>query len=284
MKKVTNLLLIFLFVFISSSFSIAASEAEIINSLSKNIASSMKIRNGVDVIVKVDILKKIDKPQGYYFIKLSFYDKKNPKELAGEQFIFSDGAYIIPDIMNVKDMGSLAKELSFEFSKRDVNVNGLTPILGKAGAKNVIIEVTDFQCPYCIKANEYLHNKLKNRNDVVVYLMHFPLRNMHPKAEILAKIFEAGMALGKNFGNELYNVANHGKSDVVLINEFATKSGNPKKFKELVASEQIKNKVLNAEKQAKELGISSTPTLFVNGKMISGFDTVLIDKAISEFK
>lgn len=284
MKKVTNLLLIFLFVFISSSFSIAASEAEIINSLSKNIASSMKIRNGVDVIVKVDILKKIDKPQGYYFIKLSFYDKKNPKELAGEQFIFSDGAYIIPDIMNVEDMGSLAKELSFEFSKRDVNVNGLTPILGKAGAKNVIIEVSDFQCPYCIKANEYLHNKLKNRNDVVVYLMHFPLRNMHPKAEILAKIFEAGMALGKNFGNELYNVANHGKSDVVLINEFATKSGNPKKFKELVASEQIKNKVLNAEKQAKELGISSTPTLFVNGKMISGFDTVLIDKAISEFK
>ncbi len=284
MKKFTNLLLIFLFVFISSSFSIAASEAEIINSLSKNIASSMKIRNGVDVIVKVDILKKIDKPQGYYFIKLSFYDKKNPKELAGEQFIFSDGAYIIPDIMNVKDMGSLAKELSFEFSKRDVNVNGLTPILGKAGAKNVIIEVSDFQCPYCIKANEYLHNKLKNRNDVVVYLMHFPLRNMHPKAEILAKIFEAGMALGKNFGNELYNVSNHGKSDVVLINEFATKSGNPKKFKELVASEQIKNKVLNAEKQAKELGISSTPTLFVNGKMISGFDTVLIDKAISEFK
>ena len=284
MKKITNLLLIFLFVFISSSFSIAASEAEIRNSLSKNIASSMKIRNGVDVIVKVDILKKIDKPQGYYFIKLSFYDKKNPRELAGEQFIFSDGSYIIPDIMNVKDMGSLSKELSFEFSKRDVNVNGLTPILGKAGAKNVIIEVSDFQCPYCIKANEYLHNKLKNRNDVVVYLMHFPLRNMHPKAEILAKIFEAGMALGKNFGNELYNVANHGKSDVVLINEFATKSGNPKKFKELVASEQIKNKVLNAEKQAKELGISSTPTLFVNGKMISGFDTVLIDKAISEFK
>lgn len=283
MKKIFTLLNIFIFMFLFASASMASTKA-LADKVSKSVAATMKKNNGVDVNVKVDVLKKIDKPAGFYFVKLSFYEKKNPKVLAAEQYIFTDGSYMLPDILKVEDMSSLTKELSFEFSTKNINVKGLTPILGNPKAKNVVIEVSDFQCPYCIRANEYLHEKLKNRNDVVVYMMHFPLRNMHPKAEILAKIFEAGMELGKNFANELYNPENHKKSDVELINEFANKSGNATKFKALVSSDAIKNKVLNAEKHAKDLGIQSTPVLFFNGKMVVGFDRPLIDKAISEFK
>ena len=282
MKKITFLFSLFFCAMVLVSSSFAATESEVRSKLSKSIVESMKAR-GLDVIVKIDFLKKMDEPAGYYFMKLTFFDKKSPDKVAGEQYLFSDGNFIVEDFLRAKDMSSIAKDLNFEFSARDLDVSGLTPIIGSVGAKNVIVEVTDFQCPYCIKANEYLHNKLKNRNDVVVYMMHFPLRNMHPKAELLAKIFEAGAAMGKNFGNELYKPSVHEKSEIQLINDYALKSGDEKRFKELVASKEIADKVLKAEAKVKEMNIGSTPTIFINGKMISGFDIPLIDKAISEF-
>lgn len=283
MKNIKVLFAALLCAGLFASAALAASEAEVKSKLSKSIVESMKGR-GMDVNVKIDVLKKMDVPAGYYFLKLTFYDKKKPDAVAGEQYIFSDGDFVTQDFLRASDMGSIAKDLSFELSEREVDITGLTPIIGRPGAKNVIVEVTDFQCPFCIKTNEYLHNKLKGRGDVVVYIMHFPLRNMHPKAEILAKIFEAGVLMGKNFGNELYDSVNHNMSDVQLIDKYAAKSGDAKRFKQLVSSKEVADKVLAAEARAKSMEVRSTPTLFINGKTISGFDIPLMDKAISEFK
>ena len=283
MKKLKVFFTVLLCAGLFTSSASASSETDLTNKLSRSIAESMKGR-GMDVNVKIDVLKKMGTPAGYYFLKLTFYDKKKPDTVAGEQFVFSDGDFIVQDFLRASDMGSIAKDLSYEFSVKEIDVTGLTPIMGKAGAKNVIVEVSDFQCPFCIKANEYLHSKLKNRRDVVVYMMHFPLRNMHPKAELLAKIFEAGAMMGKNFGNELYESVNHKMSDAQLLDKYAARSGDAVKFKQLVASKEVADKVLVAEERAKDLGVSSTPTLFINGKTISGFDVPLMEKAISEFK
>ena len=283
MKKIAVFFGVLLFAAVFASESVAASQADITNALTKSIVNNMK-GIGLDVNVKIDFLKKIDNPKGYYFIKLTFYDKKSPDKVAGEQYLFTDGNFIVQDFLRASDMSSIAKDLTFELSAKDIDVSGLSPIMGTPGAKNVIIEVTDFQCPFCIKANEYLHNKLKNRKDVVVYVIHFPLRGMHPKAELLAKIFEAGISMGKNFGNELYDSKIHEMSDIDIINYFAKKSGDDRKFQTLVSSKEIGDKVLSAEAKAKEMNISSTPTVFINGKMVSGFDVPLMEKAISEFK
>lgn len=278
-------LILFVAVLISGVFAFNTFAAKSFDkeALGKTLATNFSKR-GQSVKVNVDILKKMDSPAGYYFLRLTFQDPKTGNKV-GEQFIFSDGEFIVQDFLDAGTMDSTAKSLAFEFTPTaKIDLSGLTPSLGKAGAKNVIVEVTDFQCPFCVQAHDYLHKTLKDRNDVVVYMMHMPLRQIHPRAEILAKVFEAGMLLNKNFATELYDKANGELTEVQIIDKFAKKSGNEAKFKEHVASKAVADKVKNAEKQALDLGIRATPAMFINGKLISGFDVPLIEKAIGDFK
>lgn len=253
------------------------------NVFAKNVAETFKSR-GQNVDVQVDVLKKMEAPAGFYFVKLTFKDKMNG-QVAGEQYMFSDGEFVVQDFLYSKNMDSVGKNLAFEFTpKADIDVSKLSPVIGKAGAENIIVEVTDFQCPFCVEANAYLHKKLKGRDNVVVYLMHMPLRQIHPKADVLAKVFEAGTLMGHNFANDLYDKSNGELSDAQIIEKYAKKSGDSAKFKEHVSSKAVADKIKAAEAQAHALGIKATPAIFVNGKLITGLDIPLLDKAIGNFK
>lgn len=266
--------------FSSTAFAAKGFDTDAFN---KNVASTFKNR-GQGVNVKTEVLKKMDNPQGYYFVKLVFSDPKTGQPV-GEQFMFSDGKFIVQDFLSAKNMESLGKELAFDFAPvAQLDLSGLTPSLGKPGAKNVIVEVTDFQCPYCVQANAFLHKVLKDRKDVVVYMMHMPLRQIHPKADILAKVFEAGMMMGKNFANDLYDKANGELTEAQIINKYAKQTSDQATFKKHIASKEVADKVKNSEEQALKLGIRATPAMFINGKLISGFDEGLIMKAMRDFK
>lgn len=270
---------------ICAVFSVASFAADNFDkdAFAKNVGETFKKR-GQDVDVKVDILKKMDSPAGYFFLKLTFIDKMTGKA-AGEQNMFSDGKFIVQDFLEAKTMDSLGKSLAFAYTpKVYIDLTKLSPVLGKPGAKNVIVEVTDFQCPFCVQANDYLHKKLKNRNDVVLYIMHLPLRQIHPRAEILAKVFEAGLLMNQNFLNDLYDKANGDLTEVEIIDKYAKKTTNPEEFKEHIASKAVADKVQASEEQSLALNVRATPAMFINGKLISGLDMPLIDKAIGDFK
>lgn len=278
-------LILFVAVLVCGAFAVTTFAAKGFDksSFEKTVANTFSKR-GQNVKVSADVLKKMDNPAGYYFLRLTFQDPKTGNKV-GEQFMFSDGQFIVQDFLDAQSMDSIGKNLAFEFAPAaKIDLSGLTPSIGKVGAKNVIVEVTDFQCPFCVQANDYLHKTLKDRNDVVVYIMHMPLRQIHPRAEILAKVFEAGMLMNQNFANDLYDKANGELTEAQIIDKYAKKSGNEAKFKEHVSSKVVADKVKNAEKQAMDLGIRATPAMFINGKLISGFDVPLIEKAIGDFK
>jgi len=280
MKKLLSLAMIMsLFIATTAYANETALKKRVATAISANMAS-----RGNEVNVNIDILKKLDKPAGYYFIKLTFYDKKSPKTSVGEQYMFTNGDVLVDDFIPIDSFNSLSRELQFDISTVDIDLKNLTPAIGSHSAKNVFVKITDFQCSYCSQLNTYLHKKLKNRKDSVLYIMHLPIRSIHPRAETLAKVFEAGMMMKKNFVNDLYSPSNANLSDVEIIDKYAKRSGNATKFKKLVASKKVSKKIADSEKLAMELGISSTPILFVNGKKISGFDKPLIDKAIKNLK
>ena len=132
---------------------------------------------------------------------------------------------------------------------------------------------------------------------------------MHPSAEVMAQIFEAGMLMGKNFKNELFgadylsaleNKAKEMKEQGVklnqelvdnlikefnqsIIDEYAAKTDDPAKFKELVNSDEVKSKITATKNLASSLNIDSTPVFYINGKAVSGFNEGLIEKAIENF-
>ncbi|MDR0454176.1 MAG: thioredoxin domain-containing protein [Deferribacteraceae bacterium] len=282
MKKVLfALVLVCLFAGCSKLFKTNVEEAD--NSLTESIRQTIKARN-IDADVEVKRLAKLDAPNGFYFYRVTIKDRDSGD--SHEQYVFFDGKFIAPDFIKYENSLSLSKELQFDYNYTDIDTSNLSLLYGKSGAKNVIVKITDFECPYCRTANAYLENKLKGGEyDVAVYIIHFPLTSIHRKAELFAKVFEAGYIMKKNFSHELFsNEALLDMTDSDIITYFASKSENDAKFRELVYSDGVAQHIKDTVSQAQSHGINATPVIYINGKRIEGFDAGLIDKAISSFK
>lgn len=277
--------------------------------LEKNLQDAfVKAGQGQDIKVQVSELKNLKELlPGFVFAEIKIYNKNN---LVNTERVITNGQYFAKDIIDSKTLSSLKDELEFEFAKVEtIDTSMLTLAGGKKDSKNVIVEITDFQCPYCKKANGLFKNELKNKSDYALYIVHLPL-DMHPNAQTMAQVFEAGMKMGFNFKNDLFE-ADYIKVietkiealqkagtqlnqetlakliDEVnkqIINDFAAKTDNPEKFKSLVASDEIKAKIEETKKLAEKLNVSATPAFYINGKAISGYNEALILKALNNIK
>lgn len=267
---------------------------------------------GANSKVAVEKLADIDEMPGFAYVRLMVERDGQTQE----KNIITNGRLLIDaEIIDLKDRKSLTSRLEFNYAKpKDIDVSGLTLAGGKKDGKTVIVEITDFQCPYCKEANKLFKQKLKNKNDYALYIIHMPL-DMHPNARIMAQIFEAGMKMGKNFKNDLfefdaeklidstakkYKENNAGENaeqftqedvnkifklvDEAIVEKFANKTSNPEKFKSLVYSTEIVDIVNASIKKAEELGERSTPAFYINGKNIQGYNAPLLNQVLDEVK
>jgi protein-disulfide isomerase len=280
MKRITAVVTVLL---LALSFNVFAADVktDLENSM-KNFFKSQKLTT---LVPTVTVVKKLDKPAGLYFIKISITDTKSKR--TQEQYMFTDGDYIIPEIVSAANNVSIKDKLVYDATpKTNIDLSKVTLFEGKKGAKNTIVVVSDFQCPYCRKAHEILKGMLaQSKADVAVYMMALPLA-IHPKATIYSKVFEAGLALGKDFSDELYatDQATDSKTDAQIVDMFAAKSGNASKFKSLVNSKEIAAKVDAQAKYASSLGITGTPHIYFNGKGVGGFNPDMYEMAIRDMK
>ncbi len=283
MKKLLLLMiLVFACSLIGCTKSSAVSGDEADKRLTSSIQQTMKSRN-IDADVNVKRLAELKEPKGFYFYKVTIKDRNRGN--SQDQYVFFDGKYIAPDFVNYTNSLSLSRELQFDYNYTEIDTSTLPLIAGTRGAKNVIVKITDFECPYCRTANTYLEDKLKGRKDVAVYIIHFPLTSIHKKADLFARIFESGNIMGKNFSHELFtNDALLTMTDEDDISYFAAKSGDDAKFRSLVASDEVAKKVQDAVKLAQSFGVNATPVIYINGKRIEGYDPGLMNKAIDSFK
>lgn len=77
--------------------------------------------------------------------------------------------------------------LSFNPASKEIDVKGAIPTGAKNG-KVTIVEFSDFECPFCIRAFPTVQQILKEyKKDVTLYLKHFPLTQIHPNAQKAAE-------------------------------------------------------------------------------------------------
>lgn len=80
------------------------------------------------------------------------------------------------------------------------------------GAKNgkvTIVEYSDFQCPFCVRAYPTVQQILSTYpNDVAIYYQQFPLTNIHPLAQKAAEASLCAKDQGKfwEYANNLFEV------------------------------------------------------------------------------
>jgi len=249
--------------------------------LKLTLTDNFKKRGFKDIDLTIKKIKDVEILKNFYFFRVDIIDKERNRQ--STQYIISNGKYLIPDVIDLKNNDSLIKELAFEYDITDIDVSKLTFVKGNKNSKNIIIDVSDFQCPFCRKAHSYLNEKLAGKKDYALYMMHVPL-SIHDKAMLYAKIFEAGLMLNKNFSDELYSGNYDNLKDAEIIDKFAQLSGNPEEFKRLVSDKKIEEKIVQSNNYASTLGINSTPVIFFNGRKVEGYNTKLIDKGVELLK
>lgn len=162
---------------------------------------------------------------------------------------------------------------------------GDAPILGKDSATVTIVEFSDFQCPFCKKASDTVHKVYKKYGGKVkVAFKHFPLP-FHNNAR---KAAEASFC-AKEQGNEkfwkLHDVmfGDQAKLGVEDLKATAKKVGlNSADFEKCLDSGKFAAKVDQNIKEGKDVGVKSTPTFFVNGKLVSGAQPIEVFSEIIE--
>lgn len=78
------------------------------------------------------------------------------------------------------------------------SVIGESPVTGATEQKIVLIEFSDFQCPYCANAHQTLKQFMaRHQDEVTLVFKHYPLTSIHPEAIPAAKAAWAANQQGK---------------------------------------------------------------------------------------
>ncbi len=166
-------------------------------------------------------------------------------------------------------------EAKFKLEKPAVKIpaTGKEPFTGKADAKVVIYEFSDFQCPFCARGNDVIKQVMTEYGDrVKLVFRHFPL-SFHPEAEpsAIATMCAFKQQPGKFW--EMHDIMFEKQSELgtASYKAWAKQFGlNEAEFNKCFDGKETKDLVDADMKAAEALGVNSTPTFFVNGKKVAG--------------
>ena len=145
------------------------------------------------------------------------------------------------------------------------------PVKGAANAKVTIVEFSDFQCPFCVKAIPQLDALLKAfPNDVRLVYKQFPL-DQHNQAELAARASLAAHAQGKFWPLHDKMYANPRIINRTTALAWAKELGlDIPKFTQVLDAPETAAAVKRDMSDGTRAAVSATPTIFINGKKYQG--------------
>jgi protein-disulfide isomerase len=146
------------------------------------------------------------------------------------------------------------------------------PSKGSEKARVTIVKFEDFQCPFCKQVQPTFHELLSRYNGKI-RLVHkdLPLESLHPQARQAAEAARCAYEQGKfwEYHDNLY--AHSPKASVDDLKSYAKDVGlNLDSFDRCFASGKYKAVVQQDLNEGAQLGLTGTPTFFINGREISG--------------
>lgn len=178
----------------------------------------------------------------------------------------------------------LSKDPYEEIAKK-IDIKG-RPVRGNPNAKVVVVNYDDFECPYCSHNHATLFPELlKEYGDRVAFIYKdFPLTEIHLWATHAA--VDANCLAAQN-ADAYWDFADYVHANRQVVNQekdlpaqFAALDritlNEGDKFKldngklQVCVKAQKDDTVTASEKEGEALGVSGTPTMFVNGEIIDG--------------
>ena len=142
-------------------------------------------------------------------------------------------------------------------------------------AKVVMVEYSDYECPFCSRHHPTLQNMVDEFGDDVAWVYrHFPLTSIHPNATPAAIAAECAGELG---GNDAFWEMTDGLfENQTALNQatyerLAGEIGlNAAQFASCLSSGEYNQKVNDHQTGGAAAGVTGTPGTFINGQLVPG--------------
>lgn len=197
--------------------------------------------------------------------------------------VSSDGKHAISG--DVLPFG--AKPFEDSRAKLEKGVNG--PAKGPAKAPVTIVEFSDMQCPHCQKAAPVIEQVMAQEPDAHFVFQNFPLPAHNWAAKAAAYVDCVGRAsndavwkfIQKTFDDQS-NITEANADE--KLKAAATASGvNGDEMATCADKSATKARVEASLQLGKSLGVTGTPTLFINGRNVPGGAPAEVIKKIVDF-
>lgn len=183
--------------------------------------------------------------------KINFYLAKDRLDSSSE----SEDSYYEEESLNIKD---------------EYLYNSNSPKVGSDQTAVKIVIFSDYQCPYCSDANETIDDLIEKYGDKI-QLIHRDFV-VHPTATIHAQAGQAANLQGKfwEMNNELFSNSNLDIEDEDDVAALAEKlSFDVDRFKLDLNSDTVQAIIDQDKTDAANIGLTGTPTIFLNGEKTS---------------
>jgi protein-disulfide isomerase len=152
-----------------------------------------------------------------------------------------------------------------------VTIAGKGAAKGPADAAVTVIEFSDYECPFCKRAEPTVAQMLKEYAGKVRFeFRHFPLESIHPQARGASEAAVCAEEQGRFWEFHELLFAGGGLTAPKLL-EHATKLGlDVNAYQACLASGRGKQRVDADLAAGKAVGVTGTPAFFVNGVAYSG--------------
>jgi len=274
--------------------------------IAKNIAAQMtQIDNqiyatkkrAVDALIADQLLDQEAKKRGVsreQLLKQEVKDKVTPVTDAEVEKVYNDNkdkvggrtlaelkAPITQQLQNSREqqrqqefIRELRKTAAIKMELKPPMVNVATdgaPVRGNANAPVTIVEFSDFQCPFCARAEGEIvkvRDTYKDQVKIVYKDYPLPIHSNAPKAA------EASRCAGEQDKYWEYHdvlFANHSALEVPNLKKFATDLKlDTAKFDTCLDSGKYADEIAKDMAEGSRVGVSGTPAFFINGRLLSG--------------
>ncbi len=142
---------------------------------------------------------------------------------------------------------------------------------GSKNAPVTIVEFSDFQCPFCAKAQAVLEQILEAYpNQVKLVYRYFPLER-NPQAKLAAEAAECAAQQGRFWDYHDQAFANASQLSPARLQALAEALHlDVQAFSTCLDAGKTRARVAQDLADAREAGVTATPTFFINGRMVEG--------------
>jgi len=158
-------------------------------------------------------------------------------------------------------------------------------VRGNPKAKVMIVEFSDFQCPYCGEVQTTLKSVLaKHEESVALAFRDMPVQQIHPEALGAAEGARCAGEQGKFWEYHDLLFADQNNLDRnSLLNKAQKLQLDEKQFQACLTTEKYKAQIQQDSLEGMRAGVSGTPGFVINGVFLSGaLPEAAFEKLIAE--